>query len=155
MLGITSNVTLIFYDFPLPFHAAALPAAVAARCAARHEEEEMKAKIYWSMQLHIMSGFDLYSVNETRLRWVFSAYAGSVYREVLNEATFGHVEELERCYDEKETKSDVVADVRYAETERNVSGTPWVLVNGRWVNWASVEAAVSDINGVGTLEKTR
>lgn len=119
--ALQTDVSLTFYDFPLPFHPAALPAALASRCAG----VVAGAKSYWSMQLTIFSRKNLYEVKEDELKDVFAEYAGDVLKD---DETL--IEKYKACYSEQTPLENIKKDLAFS-AQRGVRGTPTLFVNGQ------------------------
>lgn len=134
--ALQTDVSLTFYDFPLPFHPAALPAAVASHCAG----VAAGAKGYWSMQLTIFSRKNLYEVKEDDLKDVFADYANDVLE---NDKTL--IEKYKVCYDERTPLENIKKDLAFS-AERGVRGTPTLFVNGQISSARTLKELQSDIS---------
>ena len=102
------QVTIVFKDFPLSFHANAQKAGEAGECAADQD-------MFW--ELH---------------DWMF-ANASKLSRETIEAQaeTIGlDMEAFRLCLDEKQHQQDVQADAAEAKS-LGITGTPGFLVNGR------------------------
>jgi len=106
----TGKVRLVYKNFPLSFHASAMPAAIAADCA------DAQGK-FWEYHDKL---FNSVSDWTSRGRTAFEEYAQQLG---LNAATFSS------CLDSSATAYDVQADIA-AGSAAGVSGTPSFFING-------------------------
>ncbi len=102
------KIKLVFRHFPLSFHPQAEPSAIASMCAAKQGK-------FWEMH-------DKMFENQKDLGTdSFKKWSGEIG---LNQDDFN------KCFDNKETKSLVDADMKAAE-EMGVNSTPTFFVNGK------------------------
>lgn len=112
----TGKVRLIFHDFPLPMHANAISAAVAARCAG-----EQSTTAYWQMH-------DMLYINQRQ-------WSDIPPREVNNQfATYASQLSLDapayaKCLSDSAV-TDVVLTNQKASNALGLPGTPSFAVNG-------------------------
>jgi len=111
------NVRLEFHHFPLPMHEFAFRAAEAAECANNQGKFWEYAKTIFENQKSLSEDF-LKKVAE-QLKLDLTAFNA--------------------CLDKDQTKDIVRADLKEG-TNRNVSFTPSLYVNGKLVEWTSKEA---------------
>lgn len=110
----TGKVRIVFRDFPLSFHPAARPAALAAQCA--HDQGK-----FW--EFHDKLFIEQAKKGNATIEFgVFDlkTWAGQLG---LNRATF------DACLDSEQHEDDVQADID-AGTGAGVTGTPSFFVNG-------------------------
>lgn len=116
------TVRLVLKDFPLEFHEGAMPAALAARCAAR-------AGRFW--EYHDL----LFATQPAFARSDLLTYAG---RLGLDGAAFA------RCLDRQEHRASIERDIKDGRAV-GVTGTPTFLVNGRVIRGALPLEAFRDV----------
>jgi protein-disulfide isomerase len=104
------RVKLVFRHMPLSFHPEAEPAAIATMCAHRQGK-------FWEMH-------DMMFEKQTELGT--DAYKAWAQELALN------MEDFNTCFDNKETKNRVDADLKAAESI-GVNSTPTFFVNGKKV----------------------
>jgi len=125
----TGELKMYFRDFPLSFHAHALDAAVAARCANKQGK-------FWEYNNILFENQDAWGA-AADVRETFSGYAGDL---AMNVADF------QSCYDAREHEASVNADMTSAATA-GVQGTPgsFLVIPKDSVDAATFKAAVSAI----------
>ncbi|MBI2573398.1 DsbA family protein [Candidatus Woesearchaeota archaeon] len=118
----TGKVKLIFRDYPLPFHAMAEPAAIAAECAGKQGK-------YYALHDKIFANQELLS-EATLKQWA---------QEIgLNSATW------EKCRADPAIKQEVAKDMQDGSAA-GVQGTPAFFVNGRLISGAQPFAAFQQV----------
>ena len=113
------DVAVIFYDFPLSFHAQAVPASNAARCAGAQG-----AAAYWGMHDELFNNFGDWSVADPSPQ--FSSYAEALGLDVAS---------FESCYAAGEYDDAVQAAFQGGQ-QRGIRGTPGFFVNGELLSGA-------------------
>lgn len=101
-------------DFPLDFHPRAIPAAVAARCAAKQGK-------YWSMYYRLFENQN--SLEEADL----AKYATEIK---LNQ------NEFKKCVANNDSVMKVISTNHDSGRKLNVTGTPAFFINGRMISGA-------------------
>lgn len=107
----TGKVRLVFFEMPLPQHANAMPAALAARCAGDQDN-------YWGMNEKLFSNQDSWSRSEDPIP-LFAGYATELG---LNESR------LQRCIAQGLRREQVEDSLAVARQLR-VASTPTVIVD--------------------------
>lgn len=103
------NVQFVYYDFPLSFHEQALPASVAAYCAAQQGQ-------FWGMHDKIFDRKPQDPISEE----LFTSYAESLKLDMA---------EFKKC--KEDPKSTEAVNKQMAEGQRvGVQGTPALYING-------------------------
>ncbi|MBT6069124.1 DsbA family protein [Candidatus Peregrinibacteria bacterium] len=111
----TGQVRLEFKDYPLSFHANAVPAAVAAYCAGEQ-------KNYWGMHDALYENFDLWA-KSTNPNVEFVRIAKALKLKTKN---------FEKCL--SSGNYDAIIDANQAEgVKKGVTGTPAFFINGKKV----------------------
>jgi protein-disulfide isomerase len=105
----TGKVKFAYRDYPLPFHAQAMPAALASRCAGRSGK-------YWEI-------FDKFGKSDKLDQNTISMSAKEIGLEK---------DEFTRCFNDPAVKNEVKKDMADA-AKFGVQGTPTFFVNGRMV----------------------
>jgi protein-disulfide isomerase len=127
----TGKVRLIFHDFPLPMHANAVAAAVAARCAG-----EQNTAAYWQMHDMLYINQRQWSVLATsEVNSQFASYANQLSLDAPTYAT---------CLVNSEITDAVIANQK-ASNALGLPGTPSFAVNGVVVD-ASDAKTLQDID---------
>ena len=127
----TGKVRLIFHDFPLPMHANAISAAVAARCAGAQSPAA-----YWQMHDMLYTNQRQWSVLTTSdVNNQFASYANQLS---LDEPTYA------KCLSDSAV-TDVVLANQKASNALGLPGTPSFAVNGVVVD-ASDAKTLQDID---------
>jgi protein-disulfide isomerase len=106
------KIKFVYRDYPLPFHASAMPASLAARCAERLGK-------FWEYHDKVFASPDL---NPAKLK----AVAGEVG---LDQAKF------DACFDQQEGRAAVEKDMEDGQSV-GVNGTPAFFINGRMLSGA-------------------
>lgn len=119
----TGKVKFVYRDFPLSFHAGAIPAATASECAREQGGDEM----YFAMHDKIFDG-----QNELG--------AGTV--SIENESLVAYAKELgldmkefNNCFEADAFKEEIEADIADGQSV-GISGTPGFIINGEIVSGA-------------------
>ena len=108
-----------FYDFPLSSQTNALPAAIAARCAADEGR-------FWEM--HDM-------IYARQAEWAGSGSPRRHFEDYAEQIGLD-VDAWGTCYVEREPLNRIMASRRFGE-QKGVNGTPTIFVNGRRVeDWS-------------------
>ncbi|HYG33339.1 MAG TPA: thioredoxin domain-containing protein [Clostridia bacterium] len=115
VLAEEQSVRLVFRHYPLPFHAWAMKAAIAASCAG-----EQNRDAFWQMHDLLLS--NQRKLTEANLRSQVLGFAQSISE--LN------VDRFATCFDREEPTTAIERDMSIAQ-ENGVSGTPTMFVNGR------------------------
>lgn len=115
------DAALVFYDFPLNFHAQAAAAANAARCAG-----EQSATAYWQMHDEIFNTLGQWSVADPSPQFI--SYAEAIETDL-------NMEEFSTCVAENRYADAVQADLS-AGQQRGIRGTPGFFVNGELLSGA-------------------
>jgi protein-disulfide isomerase len=127
----TGKVRLIFHDFPLPMHANAISAAVAARCAG-----EQNTAAYWQMHDMLYTNQRQWSVLATSdVNSQFASYANQLS---LDAPTYA------KCLANSEVTDAVITNQK-ASNALGLPGTPSFAVNGVVVD-ASDAKTLQDID---------
>lgn len=111
----TGKVRLIFRDFPLSFHAAAKPAALAAQCANDQGKFWEYHDALFIEQAKQGNGTVTFGATELKL---WASQLG------LNMTTFN------TCFDSAQHEQGIADDVRIG-SDAGVSGTPSFFINGK------------------------
>lgn len=111
----TGKVRLVFRDYPLPFHEAATPSAIAANCA----DEQGK---FW--QYHDKMFIEQEKQGQSTVTYGVTELKAWAQQLGLNTAQFN------QCLDSKKYADEVEADTA-AGSAAGVSGTPSFFVNGQ------------------------
>ena len=101
------KVRLVYKDYPLPFHAGARPAAVAARCAG-------EKGLFWEYHDLLFERAPKHGADSLK------AYAKELQ---LDEAAFG------QCLDSERYQADVNGDIGEGR-KFGIRGTPTFYING-------------------------
>lgn len=109
----TGKVKLVYRDFPLDFHPAAIPAAEAAECAGEQGQ-------FFAMHDRVFVTLSDWSTS-VNPAFLFKQYAGELG---LNQSAF------DSCLDNHDMLDEVRADIR-AGISAGVSGTPTFFINGQ------------------------
>lgn len=110
----TGKANLVFRDFPLSFHADAIPAAMAAECA----REQGGDDTYFQMHEKIFSGITDGSIPEANLK----KYAAELS---LNTSKF------DTCFSSQKYKDEIQKDMTDG-SRLGINGTPgFILTNGK------------------------
>ena len=123
----TGKVKLVYRDYPLDFHAGALPAAEVAECAGEQDA-------YFAMHDRIFQTQSVWSALSDPSP-SFKQYAADLG---LNTARF------ETCLDEHQMQDEVNADVQDG-IAAGVSGTPTFFINGQKIVGAQPYAVFSGL----------
>lgn len=115
------KIRMVFKDFPLSFHARAMPAAQASRCAGEQGK-------YWEFHDKMFSGSGLSDDDLKR------------YAEELSLDTSA----FDTCFTSKKYASAVSADASQGRS-LGVTGTPAFFINGRFLSGAQPVGAFSEI----------
>lgn len=121
----TGKVRMLVYDFPLSRQTAAIPAALAARCAGDQGE-------YWAMHSQLFSN---------QAEWARSGSPEGLFADYARDIGLD-MGQFNECYSEKTYLEEILASRRYGE-QLQVSGTPSIFVNGRKTEGYSYEAVSS------------
>lgn len=121
----TGKVKLAFKDYPLDFHAAAIPAAEAARCA----REKGGDAAYWKMHDKMFSEQNILDGGTVKSTVQFTSVELKKWAKEI-----GY--NIDSCLDSGKYKDDITADMAYGQSI-GVTGTPGFFVNG-----ISIEGAV-------------
>lgn len=117
-----------FYDFPLNTQSNAIPAALAARCAAPQDR-------FWEMHGLIFANQSGWA-GESSPRGEFEDYAREVGLEL---------DEFRECYSERHFIPEILASRNYGR-QMGVDATPTVLIDGERVeDWQSYDLLESRI----------
>lgn len=109
-----SDVRFVFKHNPLPFHARALPAAIAAECAGRHGNQ------FWAMH-------DLIFAQQSKLEDThFEEHAKKLKLPLAA---------WKRCLDDPEIKKSISED-QVTANALGARGTPAFFINGRFLSGA-------------------
>mgnify|MGYP003965075199 CR=1 FL=1 len=109
----TGKVKFIYRDYPLTFHANAMPAAAAAECAGDQD-------MYYEMQ-------DVIFVNLNE--WSSSPEADQLFATYATELGLD-IAEFESCYASEEVQEEIKGDMRDGITA-GVRATPTFFINGQ------------------------
>ncbi len=127
----TGKVRLIFHDFPLPMHANAVAAAVAARCAG-----EQNTAAYWQMH-------DMLYINQRQWSVLATSEVNSQFASYANQLSLD-APTYAKCLVNSEITDAVIANQK-ASNALGLPGTPSFAVNGVVVD-ASDAKTLQDID---------
>ncbi|NBU63800.1 MAG: DsbA family protein [Chloroflexia bacterium] len=127
----TGKVRLIFHDFPLPMHANAVAAAVAARCAGAQS-----TTAYWQMH-------DMLYTNQRQWSGLATSEVNSQFATYANQLSLD-VPTFAQCLNDSAV-TDVVLANQKASNALGLPGTPSFAVNGVVVD-ASDAKTLQDID---------
>ncbi|HID72815.1 TPA: hypothetical protein EYP38_02635 [Candidatus Micrarchaeota archaeon] len=127
----TGKLKVYFRDFPLSFHAHAMDAAIAARCADEQGD-------FWGMNYMLFENRDSW-VSAPDVRETFSGYAGELALDIT---------EFQACYDAREHEAAVNADMSSA-AQSGVQGTPgsFIVIPKDNVDGAELKTAITGLQG--------
>lgn len=134
----TGKAKLVFRDFPLPFHASAIPAAQAAECA--NEQNQ-----FWAMHDKLFEKQGEQGGGTIQ----FGADDLKTWAQELDGLNYA---DWETCFDSEKYTTEIEKD-RADGVAAGVSGTPTVFVNGRMITGAqpyqvfaaAIEAALAEV----------
>jgi protein-disulfide isomerase len=106
------QAVVVFYDYPLSFHAQGIPAANAARCAG-----DQGAEYFWAMHDKLFADGDGWSNDQPN--FAFKQYAAELNLDL---------EQFSDCVDAGTHVEAVQADIALGQ-QRGVSGTPTFFLN--------------------------
>lgn len=121
----TGKARLVYRDFPLSFHPAAIPAAQGAECAKEQGKFWQLHDIMYAEQAKQGSGTVQFTADDVK-KWAVQAGVNA--------------EKFNQCLDSGKYKQEVEKDIADG-TAAGVSGTPATFVNGRAVIGAQPFAA--------------
>jgi len=110
----TGKVRLVFRDYPLPFHEAAMPSALAANCA--HEQGK-----FWQYHDKIFS--------EQEKQGQGTASYGAAELKTWAQQTGLDMGKFNQCFDGSTYSGEIQNDIT-AGSASGVSGTPSFVING-------------------------